>query len=53
MYAWLFHLLPGPIWFRWILTLVGLTAVVFVLMEYVYPWVAEFGFFSDATMDID
>lgn len=53
MYAWLFHLLPGPTWFRWILVLAGLAVTVFVLMEYVYPWVAEFGFFSDSTMDVE
>lgn len=52
MYAWFFHLLPGPTWFRWILVLALLTAVVVVLMEFVYPWIAEFGFFSDATLDV-
>jgi hypothetical protein len=25
---------------------------VVVLMEFVYPWIAEFGFFSDATLDV-
>lgn len=53
MYAWFFHLLPGPTWFRWILVLILLAAVVVVLMEFVYPWIAEFGFFSDSTLDVD
>ncbi|GAA2041191.1 hypothetical protein GCM10009720_22090 [Yaniella flava] len=53
MYAWIFHILPGPTWFRWILVLAALAAIVFVLMEVVYPWVAEFGFFSDATMNVE
>jgi hypothetical protein len=52
MYAWFFHILPGPTWFRWLLVLVLLAAVVVVLMEFVYPWIAEFGFFSDATLDV-
>ena len=52
MYAWFFHLLPGPTWFRWILVLALLAGVVVVLMEFVYPWIAEFGFFSDATLDV-
>lgn len=53
MYAWFFHLLPGPTWFRWLIVLVLVAAVVLVLMEFVYPWIAEFGFFSDATLDVD
>lgn len=53
MYAWLFYVLPGPTWFRWLIVLVFLAAVVVVLMEFVYPWIAEFGFFSDATLDVE
>ena len=26
MYAWLFHLLPGPTWFRWLLVLAVLAS---------------------------
>ena len=52
MYAWLFYILPGPTWFRWLLVLVLLVGVIVVLMEVVYPWIAELGFFfSYATLD--
>lgn len=53
MYAWLFYLIPGPKWFKWLFTLVVIAAVVLVLMEVVFPWLSEFNFFSDATMDVE
>ncbi|WP_180342534.1 hypothetical protein [Auritidibacter ignavus] len=53
MYAWFFHILPGPTWLKWIEVLVLLALVVFVLMEFVYPWMSEFGFFSDATLETE
>lgn len=53
MYAWFFHFLPGPTWLRWLLVLALVVGVVVVLMEFVYPWIAEFGFFSDATLDVE
>lgn len=53
MYAWFFHILPGPTWLRWIFVLILVAAIVLVLMEIVYPWVSEFGFFSDATLDVE
>lgn len=42
MYAWFFRALPGPFWVRLLLVLVLLAATVLLLMEYVFPWVAQY-----------
>jgi hypothetical protein len=39
MYSALWRVLPGPIWLRILLLLVLLAAVLFVLAEWVFPWV--------------
>ena len=39
MYAALWRILPGPAWFRIILLLLLLAAVVFALITWVFPWV--------------
>ena len=39
MYAALWRILPGPAWFRIILLLLLLAAVVFALFTWVFPWV--------------
>ena len=41
MYGWLFRRLPGPLWVRIFLAAVLIAAAVLVLMEYVFPWLAE------------
>ncbi|WP_191090019.1 hypothetical protein [Nesterenkonia ebinurensis] len=52
MYAWFFNtVLPGPLWLRIILTLVLLAAVVYGLMEFVFPWLSEHSPLGDVTMD--
>lgn len=39
MYTALWHVLPGPIWFRVLLTLALAAAVLLVLATWVFPWV--------------
>lgn len=51
MYAFLFSLLPGPKWLKWIFTLIILAAVLLVLMEVVFPWLAPYSPFSDSTIN--
>lgn len=41
MYAYLWRSLPGPRPVRFVLLLLLLTAVFLLLMEVVFPWVAE------------
>ena len=37
MYAWIFRHLPGPLWVRIIIAIVLILAVVYLLMEFVFP----------------
>ncbi|HSP52247.1 MAG TPA: hypothetical protein VLO00_05055 [Cryobacterium sp.] len=39
MYAALWRVLPGPLWFRIVLVFVLLAAVLFALATWVFPWV--------------
>ena len=39
MYAAIWRLLPGPVWVRILLVLVLLTAVLYCLATWVFPWV--------------
>lgn len=41
MYAWAFRHLPGPLWVRILSAVFLLTGIVFVLMEFVFPWVSQ------------
>lgn len=39
MYAALWRALPGPWWVRLIIVIILLVAVVYALMNFVFPWV--------------
>lgn len=39
MYSALWHLLPGPVWVRIVILLVATAALLFCLVEWVFPWV--------------
>ncbi|UIP57169.1 hypothetical protein DSM26151_00220 [Agromyces marinus] len=39
MYAALWRILPGPVWFRVILVIAILAGMIFVLFTWVFPWV--------------
>ncbi|MFP7697362.1 hypothetical protein [Trueperella sp. LYQ143] len=41
MYAALWRILPGPRWLKAIEALILILAVVYVLFEFVFPWVME------------
>ena len=49
MYAWLFRHLPGPLWLRIVLSAALLAAAVLLLMEFVFPWLAQSSVFSPFT----
>ncbi len=51
MYGALWHLLPGPLWVRIVLVLVLVVAVLFCLVEWVFPWVNTLLPISDATVE--
>ena len=42
MYAWLFRLLPGPLWVRILLTVLVLAAIIVALFGWVFPAIAPF-----------
>lgn len=46
MYAWIFRHLPGPLWVRIIIAIVLILAVVYLLMEFVFPHFAEYDPFN-------
>ncbi|MCP3426895.1 hypothetical protein NBM05_12985 [Rothia sp. AR01] len=41
MYALLFRLLPGPLWLRVVLAVFLIIAVLFLLVQFVFPWLDE------------
>jgi len=51
MYGALWHILPGPAWVRIIILLVALAALLFSLVEWVFPWVNEMIPTLDVTVD--
>jgi hypothetical protein len=40
MYAALWRILPGPWWLRVLILLVAVTAILYGLFFYVFPWVS-------------
>ncbi len=39
MYAALWRVLPGPVWVRILILIVLIAIVLFVLVQWVFPWV--------------
>jgi hypothetical protein len=50
MYAALWRLLPGPMWVRLLIVLVVVAAILFSLVEWVFPWVDQFVAPQDVTV---
>ena len=50
MYSWLFRQLPGPLWLRILLSAAILTGVLLLLVDSVFPWLAEVTNLTDATV---
>ncbi len=50
MYAFLWGLVPGPLWVRILVVLAVFVALVFVLFEWVFPWVAPLLPFQQQTV---
>lgn len=51
MYAALWRFLPGPWWLRLLIVLVLLAAVLFVLAEWVFPWVQSLVLDQNVTVE--
>ena len=50
MYVWLFRQLPGPLWLRILLSAMILAGVLLLLVEVVFPWLADVTNLTDATV---
>ena len=50
MYGWIFRNIPGPLWFRVLTVILFLAAAVLLLMQYVFPWLAQFNPLNDSTI---
>ena len=50
MYLWLFQQLPGPLWLRILLSAALLAGALFLLVEFVFPWLADIPALTDATV---
>jgi hypothetical protein len=51
MYGAIWRALPGPVWVRLILVLALLAALLYSLVEWVFPWVDQFVAPQDATVE--
>jgi hypothetical protein len=51
MYGAIWRILPGPVWVRIILVLVLVAAVLYSLVEWIFPWVDQFVAPQDATVE--
>lgn len=50
MYLWLFQHLPGPLWMRILLSAALLAGALFLLVDFVFPWLADVTNLTDATV---
>lgn len=51
MYAWLFRSLPGPLVVQILLALTVLAGIVFLLMQFVFPWLSQYSPLNDSTLE--
>jgi hypothetical protein len=51
MYGALWRILPGPAWVRIVELLVLLAIVLFVLVEWIFPWFNTFVNVNDVTVE--
>lgn len=50
MYAWFFRQLPGPLWLRILLSAAILAVTLLVLVDVVFPWLADLTHLTDSTV---
>ena len=50
MYVWIFRHLPGPLWLRILLSAAILAGALFLLVDVVFPWLADITNLTDATV---
>ena len=50
MYLWLFQQLPRPLWLRILLSAALLAGALLLLVDVVFPWLADVTALTDATV---
>jgi hypothetical protein len=50
MYSWIFRHLPGPFWVRAAISLAMAAGALFVLVQVVFPWIADITNLTGATV---
>ncbi|MDQ0823414.1 hypothetical protein QFZ79_001158 [Arthrobacter sp. V4I6] len=50
MYAWIFRHLPGPLWLRIAAALVLVAGGLVLMVQFLFPWMAQFTQFTDSTI---
>jgi hypothetical protein len=50
LYAWIFRHLPGPLWLRIAAALVLVTGGLVLMVQILFPWMAQFTQFTDSTI---
>lgn len=51
MYAFIWRILPGPVWLRILLVLILVTLVLLALVTFVFPWLNTFLNAYDVTVE--
>lgn len=51
MYAFLWRLLPGPLWLRVILAIIIVTLAILLMIMYLFPWLGTFVNAYDVTVE--
>lgn len=50
MYAALWHLMPGPLWLRFLLIIVFFGVILTLFVAFVFPWLNTFVNVNDVTV---
>ncbi len=50
MYGWIFRHLPGPLWLRIVIALVLAAGALVLMVEFLFPWMAELTQLTDSTI---
>jgi hypothetical protein len=50
MYGWLFRRLPGPLWLRIATALVLAAGALVLMVQFLFPWLAQFTQLTDSTI---
>ena len=50
MYGWIFRHLPGPLWLRVLTSILLAAGAVFLMVEFLFPWMSQFTQFTDSTI---